>query len=872
MLCGHRTAWIGFGRSMAALALVALAISSASAGEREDAYRDLVWAYRGLKVIESVGFRPAPNTEPQPSGVVVGSLFPENKPAPRVVIAPPSERRTQGPLLSAAQAAPSTQPAPAAVAPAPQAVAVQAAAEQVAVEEVAEPATLEDFPEIDYAEATGQVVERPSVEEWDALPTAEVPQTETLFATAQDSLDYEASTAAATSAEPVEPAALPIAEPTAPAASRGAASGTSAVAQSVTGPAPREFTEEPAAEEIAATSQAVAAIAAAAVDAPSRDVVVARASSSEPTREVETTETDDAPPAGERSLRLSQEQRDALAAAQALLEPQEFARPAQQEDTPIVMPDYAAAATAAVAAESQAASALAPITNRARPATGQVSGQAARPVAFQPLEDVGDPFIDDPAAFNGPFEVIEQTGELTVRLRQNKLLRTRFDIYRTAVVDSTICEVVQFTPREVAILGKAQGATQVTFWFDDGEHRPVTYLIRVQPDPEERRRHEDQYALLEELLRELFPDSDVDLLPMADKLVIRGQAKDSAEASQILAIIREQVDRQTQNYSYGTLGDGNATDVLFDDETGRMNPRIQVINLLEVPGVQQVALRVKIAELNRTAARGMGVDVAGNIEIGNSSAVLIDSLLNVAAGQPPALIGALDGNDLEIGLRYLTQHGVVRMLSEPTLVTLSGRPATFVAGGEFAVPTVVGVGGASAVTTDFRSFGAVVSFLPVVLDKDRIRLEVAPEFSQINENLSVGDTPGLNVRAVTTTVEMREGQTLAIAGLLDDSMSGNTAGDLPFISHLFGRRDMTHSETELIILVTPELVSPMEPEEVPPLPGFDVTEPTNKEFYWRGELEGRPTQEYRSTVWPHLQRRYRAGGPSVISGPFGHGQ
>ncbi len=127
---------------------------------------------------------------------------------------------------------------------------------------------------------------------------------------------------------------------------------------------------------------------------------------------------------------------------------------------------------------------------------------------------------------------------------------------------------------------------------------------------------------------------------------------------------------------------------------------------------------------------------------------------------------------------------MVELLSEPTLVTLSGNPATFIAGGEFAVPTIVGSAGLNAVTTDFRAFGAIISFLPTVVDKDRIRLQVSPEFSQINSGLTVNGTPGLKVRAATTTVEMREGQTLAIAGLLEDNINANTAGDIPFLAKL----------------------------------------------------------------------------------------
>ena len=240
------------------------------------------------------------------------------------------------------------------------------------------------------------------------------------------------------------------------------------------------------------------------------------------------------------------------------------------------------------------------------------------------------------------------------------------------------------------------------------------------------------------------------------------------------------------------------------------------------------------------------------------------------ASNSNSIIGNFSNDQLNFGIHYLEQHGVVRLLSEPTLVTISGKPANFIAGGEFAVPTVVGVSGASAVTTDFRAYGAIISFTPYLLDKDLIRLKVSPEFSQIDTGTTVGGMPGLTERTVNTTVELRAGQTLAIAGLLDESMKSNTQSDWPWIGKLLGPRSVTRSETELIVLVTPELVHPMEPEEVPPLPGFDVTEPDNIEFFLRGDIEGNPTRDYRSTVWPMLQQRYRAGGSPMISGPFGH--
>ena len=483
----------------------------------------------------------------------------------------------------------------------------------------------------------------------------------------------------------------------------------------------------------------------------------------------------------------------------------------------------------------------------------------------------------------GPFEVIEPLSiPIRVKVRRGLLMRTDFDIYRSAVVDPAICDLVQFTPREVSIIGKSVGATNVTFWFRDGSQRPMTYVVKVEPDLEIRREVEDEYRILAEILSELFPDSTVELLPVANKLIVRGQAKDSQEAAQIMQIVRREM-MSGLNSGGGNFGsavgpdlfDATAASVLDPYELGgkrRVRNEFRVVNLLQVPGPQQVALRVKIAELNRSATRGFGVNVDTDINISETAGLFVESMLNAVGGDAPSVLAQFDGDDIGIGIRWLEQEGVIRMLSEPTLVTMSGRPATFVAGGEFAVPTVVGVGGVGAVTTDFRTFGAIISFLPVVIDKDRIRLQVSPEFSQINSALTNNDAFGLDVRAVTTTVEMREGQTLAIAGLLDESMKGTKIGDLPILSHIFGRRDMSRSETELIILVTPELVHPMEPEEVPPLPGFDVTEPDNRQFFLHGELEGLPTQNYRSTIWPRLRHRYQGNGPAMISGPFGHGE
>jgi len=143
-----------------------------------------------------------------------------------------------------------------------------------------------------------------------------------------------------------------------------------------------------------------------------------------------------------------------------------------------------------------------------------------------------------------------------------------------------------------------------------------------------------------------------------------------------------------------------------------------------------------------------------------------------------------------------------------------------------------------------------------VLDKDRIRLHVAPSFSTLNEDIAVSGIPGLNSRSVATTVDLREGQWLAIAGLIQDQQSGSKArvpfiGDIPVIGSVFTRKEVRREETELIVLVSPELVHPMEPEEAPQiLPGMEVTEPGNWAFYVENRIEGRPNCHFRSTYWP----------------------
>jgi len=443
--------------------------------------------------------------------------------------------------------------------------------------------------------------------------------------------------------------------------------------------------------------------------------------------------------------------------------------------------------------------------------------------------------------------VHEAESEIEVTLQQSKLIRTRFEIKRAAVADPAIVEFVPYGTTEVELIGKDVGATTVTLWLDNnGEEHILSFLARVRLQKSDERRME--YEQLQDQINEMFPESRIALFPIANKLIVKGQARDSEDATRIMQILRQNASSALANFSsQGAAGSNQAVDPVFGRST---QATTQVVNLLKVPGEQQVMLKVKIAELHRSAARDLGVDF--NLDIG-------DFLFGSAVGGAPGNVlfnGTFNEDSFNLFLKFLEGHRAARVLSQPNLVTLNGQTATFIAGGEFAVPTVVGVGGAQAATTTFRGFGTQLTFTPTIVDKDRIRLNVSPQFSTVNQDNAVNGIPGVDTRAVTTTVDLREGQVLAIAGLVLDQQSGSRSripwlSDLPAVGVLFNNKGHSSDETELIMLVSPEIVHAMEPDEVPSLlPGMDVSEPDDFDFYIRSQIEGRPNGLHRSTVWP----------------------
>jgi pilus assembly protein CpaC len=483
-------------------------------------------------------------------------------------------------------------------------------------------------------------------------------------------------------------------------------------------------------------------------------------------------------------------------------------------------------------------------------------------------------------------DIIDPEVPLDLIVGQPRLILLRDTPVQIQVADESIANYTLLSPRELSILGFEVGTTVMNMWFTDPKdktkQRILSFLIRVSPDPEARARLERVYKALEEEVNRAFPDSWVCITLVGDKVVLSGQAKDVAEAAQILRIVQANapgqaaqipVENITLNLQRDPFGFDPAAPAALQQYLLAGAPNI--INLLRVPGEQQVMLRVSVAEVNRAAARSIGL----NFSITNDQGITVfQQTTGNLTGNLPTL---LDNGQVALQINALRTLDFARSLAEPTLVTLNGQTASFQAGGQFPVPVVTGFTAAGLQGTSFVPFGVQLSFTPYVTDRDRIRLVVQADVStrDLGQTANIGGTnvPGLNTRNFQTTVELREGQTLAVAGLIQTNYGGTVsrvplAGDLPILGRAFAADSVTASEQELVILVTPELVHPLEPREVPALPGSDMFEPGDLEFYILGRLESRRAYDYRSPAMTDIDRmaRYRHCDQIFIIGPHGH--
>ncbi|WP_437185483.1 type II and III secretion system protein family protein [Planctomicrobium sp. SH668] len=443
--------------------------------------------------------------------------------------------------------------------------------------------------------------------------------------------------------------------------------------------------------------------------------------------------------------------------------------------------------------------------------------------------------------------------KLEVIHHRSQLMVTKTPIRRMAWSDPTLLDIVQFSPTEISLIGVAQGTTDLWLWFE-GQEQPLMYVVTIIRDPSIDEQRNINYGRIERKLQLLYPNSKVYLIPISRKIIVRGQARDAEEAANIMQLVRGEVIAQ-EGYlgddfgnGYGNYGGGGGFGGINGGIQGPLgyNGDFQngfsslIIDELRIPGEFQVKINVRIAEIQRSQLRRWGVDWQALI---NNGAVELSSTL---AGNTPTLTGVFDSGKITFLIDALASNGVAKVLDDAMLITLSGEPAAFLSGGEFAVPTIVGIGGAQGQTTSFRGFGTSIICTPTVLDNDLIRLQIVPELSEVSSANAVGGIPGMNVRRVQTRVELREGQSIALGGVFSRREKAEVTripflGEVPVVgSWLFNSKQATEDENEMLIVVTPELVRAMDPDQVPPLPGFNSPHPNDTDLYKYNRIEGNP--------------------------------
>ena len=428
------------------------------------------------------------------------------------------------------------------------------------------------------------------------------------------------------------------------------------------------------------------------------------------------------------------------------------------------------------------------------------------------------------------------SAEMRVAVNKSEVLRVDRPLGDIFIGNPEIADVMPLTDRSVYVLGKAVGSTNLTI-YDRSKKLIAVVDLAVSFDVDG----------LKARLFELLPGENVEVRAVNNALVLSGAVSSSARAARASQV--------AERFAPGA-----------------------VTNLLSVRGSQQVMLAVRIAEVSRTVARELGIKPS--FQYGGSSGRVTVATLDpldlsrFAAGILDVVSGKFSLNLL---IDALEEKGAVRVLAEPTLIALSGDTANFLAGGEFPIPVAQssGMGGAPVITIEFKEFGVSLAFTPTVLEDGLINLVVNPEVSQIDPNNSINLNglviPGLITRRTTTTVELRDGQSFAIAGLLQSDFTDQVRqipglGDVPVLGALFRSAGFQRKETELVIIVTPHLVKPA-PAGTLASPTDSFVPPSDADLFLFGRPEGKSTGPVTQRTSAEVLSAQPGGG---IAGTFGH--
>jgi len=381
---------------------------------------------------------------------------------------------------------------------------------------------------------------------------------------------------------------------------------------------------------------------------------------------------------------------------------------------------------------------------------------------------------------------------------QSKIISFDRPIERFSVSNPEIAEAVLVSSNQVLVNGKAFGQVNLVAW-EKGTTRFIVFDVYVRTN----------LSLIDSQIRALFPKDDIRLSQANGSVVISGSVSDPRIAAQTESVIQA--------------------------------AGFKTVNLLASPvkDTTQVQLLVRVAEVSRNRMRELGTSyayqgspgVGGYVNSGSGPSTVGD----VAGGIMSGTLGSslnlfiMGGNTLSM-LRALQQSGALRALAEPNLIAMDGQQASFLAGGEYPVPIVQGNGERSTVTIVFKEYGVRLNFKPTIIDEDHIRLELEPEVSTLDFANGVKFDgfliPGLRTRRAKTGVELRDGQSFALAGLLDNSETQTLSkvpglGNIPILGNLFKSKQFQKNETELMFIVTAQVVKPLNRDDLPALPNVE---------------------------------------------------
>lgn len=447
----------------------------------------------------------------------------------------------------------------------------------------------------------------------------------------------------------------------------------------------------------------------------------------------------------------------------------------------------------------------------------------------------------------GPVKVVRgehAARKIHLQVGKSVIVRSGAPVVRTTLGSPDVADIVALSPTQIYITGKATGVTNLTLWQSDDKVSAI-YDIEVAPDT----------MRLKEKLHEILPgERDIKVSASHDSLTLSGTISSSTHLAQAMTL--------AEAYSGGK----------------------KVINLLQVSGVHQVMLEVRVAEMSRSLTNRLGINSIWNVNGSMGASLLgnlatLDKFAGSASGSSSEFEFAPTVNSLfhilggpftwTAFIDALKEDGLVKVLAEPTLIAMSGQSASFLAGGEFPIPVPQGLG---SVAIEYKQFGVSLAFTPTVLNDKRMNIIVAPEVSELDYTTAINiagvAVPGLTTRKVSTAIELNDGQSFAIAGLLKDTVREAARkfpilGSVPVLGALFRSVSFQRNETELIVIVTPRLAKPID-VATQPLPTDKFIEPSDSEFFFLGLLQGRAQKPAPRAPLPITDRK--AG----FDGEFGH--